>query len=204
MSSIFARLSACRYTMRYISVIPVACHPSISAERTVKRGSRGANLIYLSQVPSASPPFLLPFAPRGSSTWYPWYTCISFSAPLRRFLCLSPLRCLSSNQILPLSFSLVPSSITYRSPLFNGVPCKEGRKEGAAQLARAISQHGSLFLFCLVKADSLRLSKGVERMMHVRRATGPFFKLLAKSERLLWVGKEAGCSSKRCSRFRRL
>lgn len=85
-SSIFARLSACRYTMRYISVIPVACHPSISAERTVKRGSRGANLIYLSQVPSASPPFLLPFAPRGSSTWYPWYTCISFSAPLRRFL----------------------------------------------------------------------------------------------------------------------
>lgn len=40
--------------------------------------------------------------------------------------------------------------------------------------------------------------------MHVRRATGPFFKLLAKSERLLWVGKEAGCSSKRCSRFRRL
>lgn len=126
-SSIFARLSACRYTMRYISVIPVACHPSISAERTVKRGSRGANLIYLSQVPSASPPFLLPFAPRGSSTWYPWYTCISFSAPLRRFLCLSPLRCLSSNQILPLSFSLVPSSITHRS-LFNGVPCKEGRK----------------------------------------------------------------------------
>lgn len=85
-SSIFARLSACRYTMRYISVIPVACHPSISAERTVKRGSRGANLIYLSQVPSASPPFLLPFVPRGSSTWYPWYTCISFSAPLRRFL----------------------------------------------------------------------------------------------------------------------
>lgn len=129
-SSIFARLSACRYTMRYISVIPVACHPSISAERTVKRGSRGANLIYLSQVPSASPPFLLPFAPRGSSTWYPWYTCISFSAPLRRFLdplSLSPPLSTVSNQILPLSFSLVPSSITYRS-LFSGVPCKEGRK----------------------------------------------------------------------------
>lgn len=108
-SSIFARLSACRYTMRYISVIPVACHPSISAERTVKRGSRGANLIYLSQVPSASPPFLLPFAPRGSSTWYPWYTCISFSAPLRRFLCLSPLRCHclepdSATLFLPRSF----------------------------------------------------------------------------------------------------
>lgn len=126
-SSIFARLSACRYTMRYISVIPVACHPSISAERTVKRGSRGANLIYLSQVPSASPPFLLPFAPRGSSTWYPWYTCISFSAPLRRFLdplSLSPPLSLSRTRFC---HSLSPSSITYRS-LFNGVPCKEGRK----------------------------------------------------------------------------
>ena len=42
-------------TVRHIGVIPVACHPSISVERTVKRGSRGANLIYLSQVPSGSP-----------------------------------------------------------------------------------------------------------------------------------------------------
>lgn len=132
------------------------------------------------------------------------YLFLCPSSPLPRPSVSLPSVVTVSNQILPLSFSLVPSSITYRSPLFNGVPCKEGRKEGAAQLARAISQHGSLFLFCLVKADSLRLSKGVERMMHVRRATGPFFKLLAKSERLLWVGKEAGCSSKRCSRFRRL
>ena len=42
-------------TVRRIGVIPVACHPSISVERTVKRGSRGANLIYLSQVPSGFP-----------------------------------------------------------------------------------------------------------------------------------------------------
>lgn len=56
MSSIFDRSIISVPTIRYISVIPVACHPSISAERTVKRGSRGANLIYLSQVPSGCPP----------------------------------------------------------------------------------------------------------------------------------------------------
>lgn len=59
-SSIFDRSIISVPTMRYISVIPVACHPSISAERTVKRGSRGANLIYLSQVPSGCPPPNLP------------------------------------------------------------------------------------------------------------------------------------------------
>lgn len=97
--------------------------PSIYFRRTHRqKGSRGANLIYLSQVPSASPPFLLPFAPRGSSTWYPWYTCISFSAPLRRFLCLSPLRCHclepdSATLFLPRSFVYYVSVVVQRGSM---------------------------------------------------------------------------------------
>lgn len=122
-SSIFARLSACRYTMRYISVIPVACHPSISAERTVKRGSRGANLIYLSQVPSASPPFLLPaheVVVRGIPG-----TRVSLSLPLfaaSSTLCLSPLRCHclepdSATLFLPRSFVYYVSVVVQRGSM---------------------------------------------------------------------------------------
>lgn len=144
--------------------------PSIYFRRThrQKGESRGKFNLFIAgskRLPYPSPS--LPAHEVVVREWYPWYTCISFSAPLHR---LSPLRCRSSNQILALSFSLVPSSVAYHcSTNEGGVPCKEGRKGlcDAVQLARAISQQWlslSLFLF-LLKASlclsfSLRLSKG--------------------------------------------
>lgn len=80
--------------------------PSIYFRRThrQKGESRGKfNLFIAGSKRLPSPSTSLPAHEVVVREWYPWYTCISFSAPLHR---LSPLRCRSSNQILALSFSL--------------------------------------------------------------------------------------------------
>lgn len=181
--------------------------PSIYFRRThrQKGESRGKfNLFIAGSKRLPSPSTSLPAHEVVVREWYPWYTCISFSAPLHR---LSPLRCRSSNQILALSFSLVPSSVAYHcSTNERKVPCKEGRKGlcDAAQLARAISQQWfSLSLSVSLKGVYLSpsLSASIERCDDQPTPSSNSW----RSERLLWVGKEkAGCSSKRCSRCTRL